>query len=116
MSYILQILRCIVSTHQSKPIRAALYAAQRQAAHLNHSLAAKEWLPATCHIFSVVLELIWTGAYIPSQVDTDPLLQKQNCFNVISLWILSAPGKAKYHTGIIFCRYTYIRRYKCGFF
>ena len=55
----------------------------------------------------MVLELIWTGAYIPSQVDTDPLLQKQNCFNVISLWILSAPGKAKYHTGIIFCRYTY---------
>ena len=47
--------------------------------------------------------------YTPSQVDTDLSLQKQNCFNVISLWILSTPGKAKYHCGIIFCRYASIK-------
>ena len=38
-------------------------------------------------------------------METDHLLQKQNCYNVISLWMLSTPGKAKYYLGMIFCRY-----------
>ena len=40
-----------------------------------------------------------------STLETDDLTQKQNCFNVISLWILSASGKGRFHTGMIFCRY-----------
>ena len=43
--------------------------------------------------------------YVWSSMETDHFLQKQNCYNVISLWMLSTPGKAKYYLGMIFCRY-----------
>ena len=54
---------------------------------------------------SILSSANFIDANISSNLENDNLNHKQNCFNVITLWMISLSGKGRYHCGLMFCRY-----------